>query len=87
MPELLCEHSIRNKILTKLFHVEKASKRHSEKQMLWKIATSLKSIMPYSLTTAFSSKNLLSNAAVLTFHVFIAKRPNRPTMTVSLQLK
>ena len=43
MPELLCEHSIRNKILTKLFHVEKASKRHSEKQMLWKIATSLKS--------------------------------------------
>ena len=33
-PENVLTFSMRNNILTKLFHTEKASKRHSEKQLL-----------------------------------------------------
>ena len=45
----MCKYSIRNEIFTKLFHTEKASKKHPEKKLLRKIATSWEPIMPYYL--------------------------------------
>ena len=73
-----------NKQNTKLFNIEKVSKRHSEKQRLWKIVTSLKSIIPYFLTTAFTSENLLSNAPVLTFDVFVYRKETKSSYNGSI---
>ena len=59
--------SIRSKILTKLFHTEKASKRYPEKQPLRKIATSLESIMPHYLALVTLQKIKMKRSLNVTF--------------------
>ena len=80
----MCEYSVRNEILAKLFHKEKASKGHPEKQPLYKAAMSLGYIMRYSLATTFSSEHLLSNACILTFHKFAYRKETKSSYNGSI---